>query len=302
MLTMTHIETVDVLSGLKAALLAPEEKQLELFREQVAKPLKPFWEFPQGYGVPSSTESQDDPDVATAKRFGSYSPGLGVEKGLAALELLEKADSLNAGRKALEQAINALQPEKHGVELGPIKYAIMVMNPAMLREDYGSYSGFQRPGIVMVTAFPNAFNVPRLPAAATHELNHIVRFRYEPWTEQTTVGQYIIAEGLAEAFAVELFGEEIVGPYSTALSKKQLESVKPRFKEALKQTGDIRGFIFGDWAAEKFYYAKQGLPDFAGYTVGYEIVRAYTNRTGHSVAEATYLPWREIVEESKFFG
>lgn len=231
-----------------------------------------------------------------------YSPDLGIAKGLGALELLEQADSVNAGRKALEKAMNALQPERHGIELEPIKYAIMVMNPAMLREDYGSYSGFQRPGIIMVTAFPNAFNLPRLPAAATHELNHIVRFKYEPWTEQTTVGQYIIAEGLAEAFAVELFGEEIVGPYSTALSQGQLETVKPRFKEALEQTGDIRGFIFGDWAAEKFYYAKQGLPNFAGYSVGYEIVRAYTKRTKRSVAEATYSPWREIVEESNFFA
>jgi uncharacterized protein YjaZ len=92
-----------------------------------------------------------------------------------------------------------------------------------------------------------------------------------------------------------------VGPYSTALSKEQLESVKPRFKEVLEQSGDIRGFIFGDWAAEQFHYAKQGLPDFAGYTVGYEIVRTYTKRTGRKVAEATYLPWREIVEESRFF-
>lgn len=73
MLTKTQIEIVDVLSGLKAALIAPEEQRLELFREQVAKPLKPFWEFPQGYTMPNTAPTQDNPDIAMAKMFGCYS-------------------------------------------------------------------------------------------------------------------------------------------------------------------------------------------------------------------------------------
>jgi len=52
----------------------------------------------------------------------------------------------------------------------------------------------------------------------------------------------------------------------------------------------IRGYIFGDWAAEQLGYAPQGLPDFAGYTVGYQIVRAYCARTGLTVAEANLPP------------
>ena len=63
----------------------------------------------------------------------------------------------------------------------------------------------------------------------------------------------------------------------------------------------VRGYIFGDWAAERFRYPKQGVPDFAGYTLGFELVQAYLKRSGGSAAEATYLPWQEIVEGSGYF-
>jgi len=62
----------------------------------------------------------------------------------------------------------------------------------------------------------------------------------------------------------------------------------------------IRGYIFGDWAAAAAGYQKQGLPDFAGYTVGYRLVRAYLRRSGRTAAAATYLPWRELVEGSGY--
>jgi uncharacterized protein YjaZ len=44
------------------------------------------------------------------------------------------------------------------------------------------------------------------------------------------------------------------------------------------------------------------LPDFAGYTVGYELVRAYLDHSGKSASEATYIPWRDVITQSEFFG
>ena len=43
----------------------------------------------------------------------------------------------------------------------------------------------------------------------------------------------------------------------------------------------------------------RGGPDFAGYTIGRRVVPAYRARTGRSADEATFRPWREIVEESR---
>ncbi len=64
----------------------------------------------------------------------------------------------------------------------------------------------------------------------------------------------------------------------------------------------MRGYIFGDWAAEQFGYPPQGLPSFAGYTIGYRLVQAYLARTGRSAAATTYTPWEEILAESAFFA
>ncbi|MDQ2906073.1 MAG: DUF2268 domain-containing protein [Chloroflexota bacterium] len=47
--------------------------------------------------------------------------------------------------------------------------------------------------------------------------------------------------------------------------------------------------------------SEAGVPNFAGYAIGYRIVRRYLQRTGKSVAEATFLPSHEIIAESGFF-
>ena len=39
-----ELHAIDALTGLRAALEAPEERRLALFREGVMEPLRPFWE------------------------------------------------------------------------------------------------------------------------------------------------------------------------------------------------------------------------------------------------------------------
>ena len=117
------------------------------------------------------------------------------------------------------------------------------------------------------------------------------------------MGQYIVAEGLAEAFAAELYGADKLGPWVSILDDEQAAAIMPRFREAIGLRGfDItRAYIFGDWAAESSGYAAQEIPDFAGYCIGYRTVRAFLAKSGLSAAEATYLPWREIVDGSGLF-
>ena len=141
-----------------------------------------------------------------------------------------------------------------------------------------------------------------MPSSTAHEFNHNVRFSVEPWTMNTTVGQYMISEGLAENFAAEQYSHDLIGPWNTLFSESDLQELRPRYRDALNVTGfdEIRGYIFGDWSAEQFNHKKQGVPDFAGYAMGYRVVRAYIERTGRTAAQATYVPWQEIVEESGY--
>lgn len=46
---------------------------------------------------------------------------------------------------------------------------------------------------------------------------------------------------------------------------------------------------------------KVGVPDFAGYAIGYRVVQQYLQRTGRSAVDATFLSSQEIIAESGFF-
>ena len=299
------IKAIDILAAQRAALLAPAEESETIFREQVMEPWRSMWETMLGRMSPGSENGEAALSTSTARMFGFYLPEHGVEQGLAALDRLEQAGTWEACQRALEIADGALKPGEHGISLEQVQLSVVLMNPemALMNEKAQGYAGFgSMPGYVMVTVWPNDYNVPRLPSAAAHELNHNVRLSYEPWGPETSVGQYVVLEGLAESFAGELFGSDKVGPWTQLSTEADMELARTRIREGLEVTGfnEIRGYIFGDWAAAAMGYTPQGLPDFAGYSIGYHIVQAYMQRTGRTAAEATYLPWREIVEESRY--
>lgn len=300
-----ELHAIDALSGLRAALEAPEERRLAVFRAEVMAPLRPLWEpflawMPKVEGADAA-----DPALTAARTFNYFTPELDVAAGLAALDRFAEAGSWADCVGAVERAWTALAPVEHGIVIPQVDFSLVLGNPAKLDARMGSYTGAGgQPGKVIVLAWPTDFNLPRLAAIVAHELHHNVRFSFEPFIPHTiTVGQYIVAEGLAEAFAAEQYGEEMLGPWVSVLSDEQAAEVTPRFREALDVRGfnAVRGYIFGDWAAESFGYAPLGVPDFAGYAMGYRVVRAFLARTGTTAAAATYLPWREIVEGSRFF-
>lgn len=120
---------------------------------------------------------------------------------------------------------------------------------------------------------------------------------------QVTLAYYMIMEGLAEAFAAELYGEDLVGYYVTDFNDAEIEQAKQVIGGALDVTGfnAVRGFIFGDALADTWGFPKAGVPNYAGYAIGYRVVQQYLRRTGKTVAEATFLPAEQIIAESSYF-
>ena len=297
------IHALTTLAGQRAALRHPPEERVAAYAEQVMEPLRPLWE-PVVARMGQTTFATEGPFAY----LGLYPPSADAEEGLRRLNLLDEAGSQDACVRALELAWERLAPLAPAGFPDEILFSLGMTAPpapAMATRNM-TYAGFgAMPGRLMTTVWPTDYSVTRLPGATAHELNHNVRFVYEPFNPMTTtVGQYVVAEGLGEAFATELFGEALLGPYAQTLDTAQLAVARDKIGAAIAVSGFdvIRGYIFGDWAAEQFGYAPQGLPDFAGYTVGYQIVRAYCARTGLTVAEATFRPWRDIVEQSGYFA
>ncbi len=206
---------------------------------------------------------------------------------------------------ALERGVAAFAPYADRIALDTIACALVLTkhNSAMPGRGYNGFGGI--PGYLMVTlSLADDYTLPRVGPASVHELNHNVRFKIVPFLPMhVTVADYIIAEGLAEAFAAELFGEELVGYMVSDLNEEELTTARRIIGGALEVSGfnAVRSYIFGDTIAASWGLPAGGIPDFAGYAIGYRIVQRYLQRTGRTAVEATFLPSQEIIAESRFF-
>lgn len=226
------------------------------------------------------------------------------------IETLTAADAWNRAARALEKGWAAFAKYADRVTLERLVFAL-------LYADIGSdYTGFgSMPGYIMtVYGTPDEYTLRRVEAATVHELHHNlmsnigkkggVAFDWSDFMNTTTVADYMIGEGLAEAFAAELYGEAVTGPWVTKFDESKLDVVKGKFREGLHLTGfnTIRAYIFGDQIADEMNLPKVGLPPYAGYAIGYRVVRAYTQRTGKSVVDTSFVPSEEIIAESQFLA
>jgi uncharacterized protein YjaZ len=221
------------------------------------------------------------------------------------LDTLAAANAWEQSKEALEKGLQAF----HGFSVPErdLVFALMLADLANTPLQRG-YSGFGAiPGWIMtIYGIPDAYNLERVQACTVHELHHNILARIFPMQMHAwTVGEYMIMEGLAESFAQELYGEDKIGYWVADFDMAQMPFVKEKFRTALDTTGfsTIRGYIFGDeFAGAEYGIERVGVPALSGYALGYHTVQAYLQRTGKSVVEATFVPAREIIQESHFFA
>jgi len=94
------------------------------------------------------------------------------------------------------------------------------------------FSGFGGiPGFIVLILSPTDYVLKSIEALVAHEFHHNVRNAIEPWPKDNniSVGQYLLIEGLAEAFTAELYGEEAIGPQTIGLRGVDLEKAKRSF-------------------------------------------------------------------------
>jgi uncharacterized protein YjaZ len=220
------------------------------------------------------------------------------------LDALAAADAWGETAEALDEGHKAFAACEDQIALDGIVFALVVADMSHNPLDRG-YTGFGGlPGYIMtVYSQPNDYNLPRIKGTTVHEMHHNVRFTLFPFSMMVSVGEYIIAEGLAESFSAELYGEDQVGYYVTEFNDAELETAKNVIGGALDKSGFnvVRGYIFGDTLAETMGFPKAGVPNYAGYAIGYRIVQQYLKRTGKTVAEATFFPAKDIIAQSGFF-
>ncbi|NDJ63305.1 MAG: DUF2268 domain-containing protein [Chloroflexi bacterium] len=225
------------------------------------------------------------------------------------IDALAAHDAWTQAAAALDEGWAAFAKYADRIPRIPVEHIVFALVIADMRAFPAGqrYAGFGAiPGYIMTSyGESDPASIAHIKGATAHELHHNILASVSPERSMiAAVGNYIVAEGLAESFARERYGDEVVGYYVTAFDEARLDETRALIGGALdiSDFGAIRGYIFGDSIAEQFGLPKQGIPAYAGYAIGYKVVQQYLARTGQTVVEATFVPADQIIAESGFFA
>ncbi|MFS0722408.1 DUF2268 domain-containing protein [Paenibacillus sp. 1P07SE] len=286
----------------KVAQASPEEK-VEVFRNEMLAPYMGQWRIQQ---IPFKAEEPHGFDVMIMNNMMHRSPVQITP------EIQEEIDQISSESFWLECEESVKKSLHLFVEQGiqlPVSdyiFTIQLGNPeSRSLVINGGYSGFGGiPGYITCTLLPNAYTVPRMPAALAHECNHNVRYQYIQWDHNVNLGELIVSEGLAESFAALMFGGEMLGPWVTKTNAETLNKrIKPVLREQLQLTGweNLSPYLYGDEIAKLHNVEPVNMPYAAGYACGYHLVQYFLRKTGTSIVEATIMPADQILDEVKEF-
>lgn len=299
-MTVRRLYTPDIYRKIMAA---PADKRDDIFRHELMKPFEGKWNC---YHIPLKAHQPGGYDIVMACRMmGLMTPGKmtpEVSSGIDAISDMKLWDTFD---RSIEEAL--MRFACHGIEpkVQDYLYSVLLADPdnayTVMNEGYCGDGGI--PGYIMAWLVPSDETIRRLPAALAHETDHNIRYQFIKWTDDITLGEMLVSEGLAENFAVSIYGEGSLGPWVTRTDPELIPHIKSVIREGLHLTGlpDITSYLYGDEMARMQHYPEAGLPYCAGYATGYYLIRYYLEKTGIPIEEATILPADEILSQTEGF-
>jgi uncharacterized protein YjaZ len=169
-------------------------------------------------------------------------------------------------------------------------------DPIFIERTLGYYGMGSTPGSIWLVAWPTVYNVTRIGACGVHELAHNLR---TPNVEEPfNLAEWIVHEGLAEVFTVEVCGADSTGGWYAGVTGPALEAAYEKVTGAFGTGHTFRDwtpYVLGDQVAERMGVAPAGVPHMGGYAVGRLIVERYLKATGLKAAQAIVRPASEIL-------
>ncbi|MFI6503686.1 DUF2268 domain-containing protein [Nonomuraea typhae] len=240
--------------------------------------------------------------VAMHEQGGGFRLDADDERYLPALDRLRELGLKEHIETELQRAAGRLEHLKRPEHV-QVVFVLGDPDDDYLRNVGGGYFGMgSTPGWIYLLAWPTEENAHKIAHCAVHELHHQVRYANVVWDPATvTVGEHIVAEGLAEAFVREVSGPEAMGPWSAMVTGRALEDAYAKTMADIDLEGmqHTPAYVLGDTAVRKFGGEPVGIPDMAGYGVGLRLVEAHLAATGMTVAASSGLPAAEILRASR---
>lgn len=288
----------------KKMISAKFEERDDIYRYELMKPFEFKWSC---VGVPLKAEQPGGYDVVMATSMaGGSSPSQINSERINDVEKISDESFWQACEESIAKTLKGF--ESNGISLPTQEYIFTVLlndpqNPmAKMTGDYCGDGGI--PGYIIGTIIPNEQSLKMLPVALAHEANHNVRWQFMQWSNNITLGDMIISEGLAENFAAFMFGEDKIGMWVKNTTAESLENViKPAIKENLNNSdfNKLSAFLYGDEIMAMRGIEPVGMPYCAGYACGYELIKYYLKKTGKTIFEATIIPTADILKEVEEF-
>jgi uncharacterized protein YjaZ len=151
-------------------------------------------------------------------------------------------------------------------------------------------------GHIWMVAWPTDYNVSRIGACGVHELAHNIR---TPNVQgQFDLEEWVIHEGLAEMFTVEVCGPDSTGAWYVPVTGKVLDAAWEKVTKAFgtgRSFPDWTPYVLGDEVARRMGLRPVGVPHMGGYAVGRAIIERYLAATGLKAAQAIVRPTDEIL-------
>ncbi|MEI5011457.1 DUF2268 domain-containing putative Zn-dependent protease [Streptomyces sp. PmtA] len=285
------ITVLDTYSAMRRILLAPVADRVDLLRSML-EPTRGMYRYHPG----------EVDLVAMHLEASGFPIDRDEERCLDALETLAAAGAWERMQRALDDALTVLLEATPGLGSPDITVLFVLGDPGdghFMGPCQGATGFGGIPGHIVITLWPFPENVERVEATAVHELHHNLRFGpggvvWDPMT--VTVGDHIVSEGLADAFARQLYGDEL-GPTPIGVPHLHDDQIFAKVLTGIDVTGmqNFTAWVHGDPSAERFGLAPVGLPMGAGYAAGNRLVDTYLAATGQTAAQALHADSSEII-------
>jgi uncharacterized protein YjaZ len=169
-------------------------------------------------------------------------------------------------------------------------------DPIFIDRTLGYYGMGANPGEIWMVAWPTDFNITRIGACGVHELAHNLRTpNVDSWFN---LAEWVVHEGLAEMFTIEVCGPESTGAWYAAVTGSALDDAFDKVTSAFGTGSSFpewTSYVLGDVIAERMGRRPAGIPHMGGYAVGRRIVERYLAKTGLKAAQAIVRPTDEIL-------
>ena len=276
-----------------------EEDRNDIFRYELMKPFEFKYKC-----IGASLKAEDGGyDVISAITMGGgYNPRKISKDNLCEVNMISDDNFWNNCYDSIKNTIESF--EKNNIKL-PIKeyvFTILLNDPnnpmSRMTSDYCGDGGI--PGYIIGTIIPNENSLKMLPVALCHEANHNVRWQFNKWSNNVTLADMIISEGIAENHAALMYGEDKIGKWVTSTDNVTLtKKVNPMIKENLfeKDFNKISQFLYGDEIMKLRGQKGIGMPYCGGYACGYNMIKHYMKKTGKTIYETTITSTEDILKE-----